>query len=62
MFNIPLDDFSKSTTSTPFRWIDNDTKRDMLLNAGVMGISMTESGALKPEVGWVVSQAEPQAS
>ena len=53
---IPIADFPSGLTNTPFKWLNHGQTRDMSLVAGLIGITVNEMGAIKPELGWVVSQ------
>lgn len=52
---IPLEDFPSSMLPTPFTWKYHRRNIDMMLRGGILGITTTEAGALKPEVGWIVA-------
>ena len=52
---IPLSHLPSSLLSTPFVWSYYGQHFKMLLQGGVVGITTTEAGALKPEVGWIVA-------
>ncbi len=55
---IDLCDFPTSVTSTSFIWDYYGTIYKMELVAGIIGVTIGNSGALKPEVGWLVAHAE----
>ena len=52
---IPLADFPVGFTQTEFKWKYLCTQYDMKLLSGIVGSTVTPSGALKPEVGWVIA-------
>ncbi len=54
---IALSSFPTSVTTTPFTWDYFGKDKKMELVAGIIGITAGESGALKPEVGWLVAYA-----
>ena len=54
---IALSSFTGSTTSTPFVWNYYGVEHKMELVAGIIGVVAGDSGALKPEVGWLVCHA-----
>ena len=53
---IPLADFPAGTTKTAFKWNYYGVDLDMDLISGLVGVTCTTAGALRPEVGWVVAQ------
>lgn len=53
---IKLADFPCGTTKTEFTWICYDRSIKMDLIAGLVGITLTEKGSLKPEVGWLIAE------
>ena len=54
---IELSNFPRSTTSTPFLWVTPLQECNMEMVAGIIGITVSETWALKPEVGWIVVHA-----
>lgn len=54
---IPLANFPQGLTSTQFQWLYHDKSFDMALSSGLIGVVKTNDGALKPELGWVISEA-----
>ena len=59
---IALSSFPGSTTSTPFTWDYSGEKHKMELVAGIIGLVAGDSGALKPEVGWLVCHGQGPTS
>jgi Domain of unknown function (DUF4419) len=55
---VDLADFPCGTTNTEFIWNYLGANIDMNLVAGLVGITITSEGALKPEVGWVIAQKQ----
>jgi hypothetical protein len=53
---VPLADFFVGLSETPFIWDYYGTKLEMVLRAGLVGVSVTTSGALCPQVGWVIGK------
>lgn len=54
---IPLAHFPAGLSNTPFTWMYWGREYKMKLIAGVVGVSVSTSGHLKPEVGWIVASA-----
>ena len=52
---IDPSDFPIGYTSTPFVWEYYKETLDMKIMSGLVGITLGEDGALKPELGWVIS-------
>jgi hypothetical protein len=52
---VKLCDFPAGVTTTPFTWMYLGTQIPMSLIAGLVGVMAAQSGALKPEVGWIVA-------
>ena len=59
---IVLSSFPGSTTATPFPWNYHKEQHKLVLKmelvAGIIGVVACDSGALKPEVGWLVCHAQ----
>ena len=55
---IAFSSFPGSTTSTPFIWNYYGVEHKMELVAGIIGVVAGNSGALKPEVSWLVAHAQ----
>ena len=53
-------DFNKGLTKTSFIWNYLGTQIPMNLIAGNIGVSITSSGALKPEIGWLIAEDKPE--
>lgn len=53
---IQLSSFPSGVTSTPFKWIYYGETIQMNLIAGQVGVTVTAEGALRPEIGWVISE------
>jgi Domain of unknown function (DUF4419) len=53
--SVQLASFPCGMTSTDFLWFYLTERIDMIMLAGVVGNTITETGALKPEVGWIIS-------
>ena len=55
--SIRLADFPTGLTSTPFTWkyLPANAEYKMKLIAGHIGITLTPSGSLKPELGWLIA-------
>lgn len=49
-------DFNKGLTKTSFKWNYFGKNIPMNLIAGNIGVSLTSSGALKPEIGWIIAE------
>lgn len=56
---IKIADFPAGITSTPFLWDCLGAHHQMKLIAGLVGITVSSSGCLKPEVGWIVAGSGP---
>jgi hypothetical protein len=58
--NVKIDPshFPRSLTKTPFKWKYYQSTIPMNLIAGNVGVTLTASGALKPEIGWLIAAAE----
>lgn len=54
---VKLCDFPAGITTTPFTWQYLGTDIPMSLIAGLVGVTVAQSGALRPEVGWIVARA-----
>ena len=55
-------DFPPGITSAPFTWVYYNEKFNMSFSAGIVGvIQLPGTKALKPEVGWFVSEAPAKA-
>lgn len=53
--SIAFANFPVCLTSTPFKWKYLTTQYDMKLMSGLVGITLSATGSLKPEVGWLIA-------
>ena len=56
--SIPLADFGVGLTKTPFIWNYYGAELPMTLRAGLVGVTQLGTGALSPEVGWVIGRRD----
>jgi hypothetical protein len=56
---IDPSEFPRSLTKTNFKWDYLKTRISMNLIAGNIGVTLTASGALKPEIGWLIAEDKP---
>lgn len=54
--SIPLSDFCRGITKTPFLWNYYGKNIKMNLLSGLIGITSTDNGSLKPEIGWLIEE------
>lgn len=54
--SIPLADFCRGIAKTPFIWNYYGKNIKMNLLSGLIGITLTINGSLKPEIGWLIEE------